>query len=64
MVLIDYIIFYIVHTPFPEEDRVRLKESARRMFYWGYDNYMRYAFPADELDPIHCAGRGHDWANP
>uniref|UniRef100_A0A8R1E2X4 alpha-1,2-Mannosidase n=1 Tax=Caenorhabditis japonica TaxID=281687 RepID=A0A8R1E2X4_CAEJA len=24
---------------------------------------MEYAFPADELDPIHCTGRGHDHEN-
>lgn len=29
------------------------------MFYFGYDNYMEHAFPEDELDPIHCTGRGH-----
>ena len=34
------------------------------MFYWGYDNYMTHAFPFDELDPIECLGRGHDWKNP
>ncbi|VDK51519.1 unnamed protein product, partial [Cylicostephanus goldi] len=34
------------------------------MFYFGYENYMEHAFPADELDPIHCTGRGHDHSNP
>ncbi|PIO65438.1 glycosyl hydrolase family 47 [Teladorsagia circumcincta] len=34
------------------------------MFYFGYENYMSHAFPADELDPIHCTGRGHDHGNP
>ena len=34
------------------------------MFHWGYDNYMRFAFPEDELNPIDCIGRGHDWDNP
>ncbi|KAI6239575.1 Glycoside hydrolase domain containing protein [Aphelenchoides fujianensis] len=40
------------------------KRSALEMFYFGYDNYMKHAWPADELDPIHCKGRGHDHANP
>ena len=31
------------------------------MFYWGYDHYMKHAFPDDELNPIRCRGRGHDW---
>ena len=26
------------------------------MFTFGYDSYMKYAFPKDELDPIHCTG--------
>lgn len=34
------------------------------MFYFGYDNYMNFAFPKDELDPIHCTGRGPDHDNP
>lgn len=40
------------------------KEQAKEMFYFGYDNYMKYAFPMDELDPIHCRGRGPDYDNP
>ena len=34
------------------------------MFYFGYNNYMNFAFPKDELDPIHCTGRGPDHDNP
>ncbi|KAJ7326047.1 ER degradation-enhancing alpha-mannosidase-like protein 1 [Desmophyllum pertusum] len=34
------------------------------MFYFGYDNYMNFAFPKDELDPIHCTGRGPDYDDP
>ena len=52
------------HRPFPDSKRLLLKEEAKRMFYWGYDNYMTHAFPFDELDPIECLGRGHDWKNP
>uniref|UniRef100_F1LDG4 alpha-1,2-Mannosidase n=1 Tax=Ascaris suum TaxID=6253 RepID=F1LDG4_ASCSU len=40
------------------------KQSTRDMFYFAYDNYVRHAFPLDELDPINCTGRGHDHANP
>ena len=32
-------------------------EKAKEMFSFGYDSYMKYAFPMDELDPIHCTGR-------
>ncbi|CAI2350064.1 unnamed protein product [Caenorhabditis sp. 36 PRJEB53466] len=37
--------------------------KTREMFDFGWRNYMEYAFPADELDPIHCRGRGHDHEN-
>lgn len=40
------------------------KRIAREMFYFAYDNYMQFAFPMDELDPINCTGRGHDHQNP
>ena len=51
----------LVHRPFSEERRLEMREEARRMFYWGYDNYITHAFPYDELNPINCTGRGHDW---
>ncbi|KAI4128770.1 MAG: hypothetical protein LQ338_002565 [Usnochroma carphineum] len=34
------------------------------MFYHGYDNYMRYAFPEDELKPITCKPLGRDRLDP
>ena len=49
---------------FSENERVQLREKAKQMFYFGYDNYMNFAFPKDELDPIHCTGRGPDYNNP
>lgn len=49
---------------FSENERVKLREKAKQMFYFGYDNYMNFAFPKDELDPIHCTGRGPDYDNP
>ena len=39
-------------------------DETRQMFTFGYDSYMKYAFPLDELDPIHCTGRGPDYENP
>lgn len=53
----------ITHKPFSEEQRLEMREEARRMFYWGYDNYITHAFPFDELNPINCTGRGHDWTD-
>ena len=49
---------------FSDHERLRYKEEAKKMFYYGYDNYMAYAFPEDELDPIHCRGRGPDYLDP
>ncbi|CAF2050695.1 unnamed protein product [Rotaria magnacalcarata] len=49
---------------FPRSERLLYREKAREMFQFGYDNYMKYAFPKDELDPIHCRGRGPDVERP
>ncbi|XP_065674366.1 ER degradation-enhancing alpha-mannosidase-like protein 1 isoform X2 [Hydra vulgaris] len=55
--------FFKEYDFFTEEQRIRLKEKAKEMFYFGYDNYMKYAFPLDELNPIYCKGRGPDLNN-
>jgi hypothetical protein len=34
------------------------------MFFHGFDNYMQYAFPEDELRPLTCAPLTRDRANP
>ena len=49
---------------FSRSEREQYREKAREMFQFGYDNYMKYAFPQDELDPIHCRGRGPDSERP
>uniref|UniRef100_A0A8C6YI90 alpha-1,2-Mannosidase n=1 Tax=Naja naja TaxID=35670 RepID=A0A8C6YI90_NAJNA len=49
---------------FPPDLRSQLRDAARSMFSFGYDNYMAYAFPQDELNPIQCRGRGPDRADP
>ena len=38
--------------------------EAERMFYHGFDNYMKHAFPEDELKPISCGPLTRDRANP
>ncbi|KAI5712053.1 hypothetical protein M8J75_005330 [Diaphorina citri] len=43
---------------FPESLRKEMKEESKNMFYFAYDNYMKYAFPLDELNPVNCSGRG------
>ncbi|XP_066974397.1 ER degradation-enhancing alpha-mannosidase-like protein 1 isoform X1 [Macrobrachium rosenbergii] len=47
-----------------EVERLALKKDVREMFYFGYDSYMKYAYPKDELNPIYCRGRGPDYDNP
>ncbi|KAG7157929.1 ER degradation-enhancing alpha-mannosidase-like protein 1-like [Homarus americanus] len=47
-----------------ENERLRLKKDTKEMFYFGYDSYMKYAYPKDELNPIYCNGRGPDYDNP
>lgn len=49
---------------FSEERRLESKKAAKEMFYFGYDSYMKYAFPQDELNPIDCTGRGPDLLHP
>lgn len=49
---------------FPESLRLEMVNETKKMFYFGYDNYMNLAFPLDELNPILCNGRGPDYANP
>lgn len=44
-----------------EKEIVEMRNRAKKMFQFGYDNYMKHAYPEDELDPIHCTGRGHDF---
>ena len=34
------------------------------MFYHGYDNYMKYAFPEDELKPLTCKPLTRDRLDP
>ena len=52
------------YVTFSDERREEMLQETRKMFQFGYDNYMKHAFPKDELDPIHCTGRGPDIENP
>ncbi|KAH9938649.1 glycoside hydrolase [Fomitopsis serialis] len=37
-----------------------IREQVRSLWYHGFDNYMKHAFPLDELRPLSCKGRGPD----
>ena len=41
-----------------------LRQETIDIFYHGFDNYMKYAFPEDELRPLTCAPLFRDRANP
>ncbi|KAI3392125.1 hypothetical protein diail_6137 [Diaporthe ilicicola] len=46
-------------------DRIAsLRNDTVEMFYHGYDNYMKLAFPDDELRPVTCAPLTRDSLNP
>ncbi|XP_028392364.1 ER degradation-enhancing alpha-mannosidase-like protein 2 [Dendronephthya gigantea] len=44
--------------PMRTDEILVLREKVRSMFYHGYDSYMKYGYPYDELKPVSCAG--HD----
>jgi hypothetical protein len=44
--------------------RDQLRSETVDLFYHGYDNYMKHAFPEDELRPLSCAPLTRDRANP
>ncbi|KDQ07463.1 glycoside hydrolase family 47 protein [Botryobasidium botryosum FD-172 SS1] len=46
------------------ERKVFAREATRDLWKHGFDSYMQYAFPKDELRPLSCKGRGPDWNNP
>ena len=41
-------------------ERMMLRDETMDMFRHGFDNYMRYAYPDDELKPLSCVGRRWD----
>ena len=47
-----------------DETIAGLRQETRDIFYHGFDNYMKHAFPEDELRPITCAPLTRDRQNP
>ena len=45
-------------------DPIPYRQEAEHMFYHGYDNYMKHAFPEDELRPVTCRPLTRDKSNP
>ncbi|TDL29347.1 alpha-mannosidase [Rickenella mellea] len=40
------------------------REKTRDLWNHGFNHYMTFAFPFDELRPLSCTGRGPDWDDP
>ena len=47
-------------TPRRARRALERREQVRSMFAFGFDSYMRHAWPMDELNPVLCCGRGPD----
>lgn len=41
-----------------EDEIEKYRQKTKAMFYHGYDSYLQYAYPYDELKPLSCSG--HD----
>ncbi|KAI0366405.1 alpha-mannosidase [Pilatotrama ljubarskyi] len=50
--------------PWSSGRKLAVREQVRDLWHHGYDQYMRLAFPLDELAPLSCTGRGPNWHNP
>lgn len=47
-----------------DEAIANLRQETHDIFYHGYDNYMKHAFPEDELRPLTCGPLTRDRHNP
>ncbi|KAF9428260.1 ER degradation-enhancing alpha-mannosidase-like protein 1, partial [Podila epigama] len=54
----------IVTERMTEDRRLALRQKAKDMFMHGFQGYLDYAFPKDELNPVACKGRGPDRLRP
>ncbi|KAG0709546.1 glycoside hydrolase family 47 protein [Suillus ampliporus] len=51
-------------TAWTSERKRSFSVATKDLWYHGFNHYMSYAFPLDELSPLSCTGRGPDWENP
>ncbi|KAH9482917.1 ER degradation-enhancing alpha-mannosidase-like protein 1 [Psilocybe cubensis] len=52
-----------VSSGWTSQRKLAAREKTRELWYHGFDNYMTFAFPLDELTPLSCSGQGPDWTN-
>lgn len=59
------VLTWLAPTEAMRPDRIaELRNETVEMFYHGFDNYMKLAFPEDELRPVTCAPLTRDTLNP
>uniref|UniRef100_A0AC35UFL3 Alpha-1,2-Mannosidase n=1 Tax=Rhabditophanes sp. KR3021 TaxID=114890 RepID=A0AC35UFL3_9BILA len=60
-----FIIYLFITVQFTNAkvDKVALKNEVKEMFTHGFQSYMKYAFPDDELMPLTCGGRRRQDSN-
>ncbi|KAA1076719.1 alpha mannosidase-like protein [Puccinia graminis f. sp. tritici] len=44
--------------------KTELRDLVKKTWYHGFDNYIKHAYPDDELRPLSCKGIGHDHEHP
>ncbi|TPX50818.1 hypothetical protein SeMB42_g02136 [Synchytrium endobioticum] len=44
--------------------RLDLRDKVQEMFYHGWDSYIKYAYPQDELNPLSCTARSRNDSDP
>ena len=57
--IVACLLFQLSHglTMITREDARQLKEKVVEIYQETFDNYLKYAFPSDELRPLTCTGR-------
>ncbi|KAJ6509896.1 alpha mannosidase-like protein [Mycena vitilis] len=52
------------HPGWTTQRKLAAREKTRELWYHGFNHYMSFAFPLDELAPLSCTGQGPDWDHP
>eukprot|EP00108_Taenia_solium_P011562 TsM_000301700 transcript=TsM_000301700 gene=TsM_000301700 len=47
-----------------KREELSCRNKSKEMFFHAYNNYMKFAYPADELMPLTCKGRYRDRESP
>ncbi|KAL3231795.1 Uncharacterized protein RNJ44_00330 [Nakaseomyces bracarensis] len=71
MIFLIFLIYGVLarHVPyanksFNSEELIQYREEVRELIYFGIDNYLDIAYPADELHPLSCAPSWRNFDDP